>query len=84
MVKTGSSYCSQSELPLTFGLGKADKPYVIEISWPSGEVDKIPDVKANQSLTIQEGKGITSAAPIVFAKVEQQPAASPTPSTPSK
>lgn len=84
MVKTGSSYCSQSELPLTFGLGKADdKPYIIEINWPSGAVDKIPDVKANQSLTIQEGKGITSAAPIVFAKVEQ-PAASPSPQTPSK
>lgn len=86
MVKTGSSYCSQSELPLTFGLGfKADdKPYIIEIAWPSGGVDKIPDVKANQSLTLQEGKGITSAAPIVFAKVEQQPSASPSPQTPSK
>src|SRR5258706_2161818 len=35
MVKTGSSYCSQSELPLTFGLGKADKVASIEISWPS-------------------------------------------------
>ena len=85
MVKTGSSYCSQSEMPLTFGLGKADKPYTIEISWPSGGVDKIPEVKANQSLTIQEGKGITSAAPIVFARAQQQqPAASPTPQTPSK
>jgi hypothetical protein len=81
MVKTGSSYCSQSELPLTFGLGRAeDKSYVIEISWPSGGLDKIPDVKPNQSLTIQEGKGITSAAPIVFAKAQQPAAtASPTP-----
>ena len=85
MVKTGSSYCSQSELPLTFGLGKADKPYTIEINWPSGGVDKIPEVKANQALTIQEGKGITSAAPIIFAKpTAPQPAASPSPQTPAK
>jgi hypothetical protein len=84
MVKTGSSYCSQSELPLTFGLGKADKPYTIEINWPSGGVDKIPEVKANQSLTIQEGKGITSAAPIIFAKPAPSPSASPSPQTPAK
>jgi enediyne biosynthesis protein E4 len=30
MVKSGSSYCSQSELPLTFGLGKADRVSSIE------------------------------------------------------
>jgi enediyne biosynthesis protein E4 len=85
MVKTGSSYCSQSELPLTFGLGRAeDKPYTIEISWPSGQVDKIPDVKANQALTIQEGKGITSAASIVFAKAAPQASPSPTPQHPAK
>jgi hypothetical protein len=84
MVKTGSSYCSQSELPLTFGLGKADKPYTIEINWPSGGVDKIPEVKANQALTIEEGKGITSAAPIIFAKPAPQPSASPSPQTPAK
>jgi hypothetical protein len=84
MVKTGSSYCSQSELPLTFGLGKADKPYTIEISWPSGGVDKIPDVKANQSLTVQEGRGITNAAPIIFARPEQKPSPTPTPQATSK
>ncbi|HEX8136842.1 MAG TPA: CRTAC1 family protein [Pyrinomonadaceae bacterium] len=78
MVKTGSSYCSQSELPLTFGLGRAeDKACTIEISWPSGQVDRIPDVKPNQALTIQEGKGITSAAPVIFAR--QAPPASPSP-----
>ncbi|HYY58333.1 MAG TPA: CRTAC1 family protein [Pyrinomonadaceae bacterium] len=84
LVKTGSSYCSQSELPLTFGLGKADKPYTVEISWPSGGVDKIPDVKANQSLVIQEGRGIINAAPIVFARPTPQPSASATPETTSK
>jgi hypothetical protein len=82
VVKTGSSYCSQSELPLTFGLGKADptKGATLEIAWPSGQTDIIQDVKPNQSITVQEGKGIIAAAPIVFVKPEQQPSPSPSPS----
>jgi hypothetical protein len=67
LVKTGSSYCSQSEMPLTFGLGKADKVTTLEIVWPSGKKETLSDVAANQSITIQEGKGITSAQPIVFS-----------------
>jgi hypothetical protein len=82
VVKTGSSYCSQSELPLTFGLGKADpaKGMTLEIAWPSGQTDIIQDVKPNQSISVQEGKGIVAAAPIVFVKPEQQPTPSPSPS----
>ncbi|HEV7377940.1 MAG TPA: CRTAC1 family protein [Pyrinomonadaceae bacterium] len=81
VVKTGSSYCSQSELPLTFGLGKSDpaKGMTLEIAWPSGQTDIIQDVKPNQSITVQESKGIIAAAPIVFVKPEQQPTPSPTP-----
>lgn len=81
VVKTGSSYCSQSELPLTFGLGKADpaKGLALEIAWPSGQVEIIPEVKPNQSIVVQEGKGIINAAPVIFAKAEQQPSPSPTP-----
>jgi hypothetical protein len=70
MVKTGSSYLSQSELPLTFGLGKpeAGKTVSIEIVWPSGQKDTIPDIKPNQFITVKEGKGTISARPIVFSK----------------
>jgi hypothetical protein len=80
-VKTGSSYCSQSELPLTFGLAKSDptKGMSLEIAWPSGQTDIIPDVKPNQSIVVQEGKGIINASPIIFAKPEPQPSPSPTP-----
>jgi enediyne biosynthesis protein E4 len=69
MVKGGSSYLSQSELPLTFGLGKpgAAKSLRLKIAWPSGQKDSIADVKPNQFVTIQEGKGIVSATPIPFA-----------------
>lgn len=64
MVKSGSSYLSQSELPVTFGLGAASKVTGIEIHWPGGPVEKLPAVEANQHLTIQEGKGIISRAPL--------------------
>jgi hypothetical protein len=61
-VKTGSSYCSQSELPVTFGLGSAAKVASIEITWPNGKVETLPGVSANQTVTVQEGKGIIRSA----------------------
>src|SRR5262245_28601819 len=63
MVKTGSSYLSQSELPLTFGLGDADKVTKIEVKWPDGRSETLPGVEANVALTIEEGKGIVSRTP---------------------
>jgi hypothetical protein len=68
MVKTGSSYLSQSELPLTFGLGKpaSGKAVNLEIAWPSGKKESIVNVAANQFLTIKEGAGILSAQAISF------------------
>jgi enediyne biosynthesis protein E4 len=68
MVKSGSSYCSQSELPLTFGLGSTDRVTKIEVKWPDGRVETIPGTEANQSLTIEEGKGIVQRAPFASAK----------------
>jgi hypothetical protein len=71
MVKGGSSYLSQSELPLTFGLGKPGTPKVLhlEIVWPSGRKESISDVKPNQFITVQEGKGTVSSIPINFTQL---------------
>lgn len=68
MVKSGSSYLSQSELPLTFGLGKPVEGRVVtlEVVWPGGHKEVLPGVKANQFVTVREGKGIVSAEPVVF------------------
>jgi hypothetical protein len=63
-VKTGSSYLSQSELPLTFGLGNAAKVTGIEVTWPTGRVESFPGVSANQDVTLQEAKGIVRTAPL--------------------
>jgi len=60
VVKSGSSYASQSELPLTFGLGTATKVKDVEIAWPSGQIDHVPGANAGRTLTIQEGKGATT------------------------
>jgi hypothetical protein len=71
MVKSGSSYLSQSELPLTFGLGRPGKnaPVKIEIVWPGGGKQTVEGVKANTFVTIREGKGIIANDPIRFAGV---------------
>jgi len=60
MLKSGSSYVSQSELILTFGLGANTKADSIEIHWPSGQADKLSKISADQTITAQEGKGVTS------------------------
>ncbi|HEY6554397.1 MAG TPA: CRTAC1 family protein, partial [Vicinamibacteria bacterium] len=62
-VKSGSSYCSQSELPVTFGLGAAAKADV-EVLWPSGRVDRVAGVAANTMLTVQEEKGAVGTVPL--------------------
>jgi enediyne biosynthesis protein E4 len=69
MVKSGSSYLSQSELPVTFGLGKPGiaKGLRLDIVWPGGRKESIPGIKSNQVLTIEESKGILSATPVHFA-----------------
>ena len=48
------SYLSSVELPLTFGLGKAEKADEATITWPSGKVTTLKDLKANQVLNVAE------------------------------
>jgi hypothetical protein len=64
IVKTGSSYASQSELPLTFGLGQATAVDGVRVSWPSGRVDSVGALQANQTVTIEEGRGVVGRAPV--------------------
>jgi hypothetical protein len=62
MVRSGSSYASQSDLALTFGLGKDTTVTAIEVEWPSGQKDRIANTAANQFLVVEEGKGIVDKA----------------------
>jgi hypothetical protein len=57
-VRSGGGYFSQNDLRVHFGLGKAEKVDLLEIRWPSGQVDTLKDVKANQVVFVKEGEGI--------------------------
>jgi hypothetical protein len=63
VMRSGSSYLSQSELVLTFGMGSAARADSVEVQWPNGQVDKVPNVGAGETITIQEGKGVIGSRP---------------------
>ena len=67
-VKTGSSYLSQSELVLTFGMGSKTKADTVEVDWPSGQIDKLSNVPTGQTITIQEAEGQIAARAYVKNK----------------
>lgn len=54
-VRSGSSYLSQNDMRLHFGLGKYHQVDRVEIRWPSGLQERIEGLKANQILTLVEG-----------------------------
>ena len=58
-VRSGGGYFSQNDLRVHFGLGKAEKVDSLEIRWPSGQVDTLKDIKANQVIYVKEGEGIS-------------------------
>jgi hypothetical protein len=63
LVKTGSSYLSQSELPVTVGLGQSGAVEAAEITWPGGRVEKVGALPAGRTVVIEEGRGIVERVP---------------------
>lgn len=61
MLRSGSSYLSQSELVLTFGLRQKTNVASVQVEWPSGKVDRLTQVAADQTITIKEEAGIIMA-----------------------
>jgi hypothetical protein len=57
-VRSGGGYFSQSDLRVHFGLGQAMKVDILEIRWPSGQVESVKDIPANQVIFVKEGAGI--------------------------
>lgn len=78
MVHSGSSYCSQSELPLTFGLNRHDKIDRVEIEWPSGKVEKLENLSANQLYVLKESNGVAESKPLPMATPTPAPSPSAT------
>jgi hypothetical protein len=67
-VRSGGSYISQNDLRIHFGLGKAEKVELLEVHWPSGQVDSMKDVKPNQLVYVKEGEGIVRT--VVFERTK--------------
>ena len=64
-VRSGSSYASQSELALTFGLGRDPRVTSLEVHWPSGKTQALGDLASNQVVAIDEERGLrVSAQPV--------------------
>lgn len=63
-VRSGSSYLSQNDMRLHFGLGTATKVDELEIRWPSGKVETIKNLAADKFYSILEGEGIVPAEKI--------------------
>jgi hypothetical protein len=59
VVRGGSSYLSQSELPVTFGVGKSEKIERVTIDWPSGRSEEYKNLASGKAHEIVESKGIT-------------------------
>jgi hypothetical protein len=62
-VRSGGGYFSQSDLRVHFGLGSADKVELLEIRWPSGQLDSLKNVAANRVVHVKEGEGIVRSIP---------------------
>jgi hypothetical protein len=62
-VRSGGGYFSQNDLRVHFGLGKAEKVELLEIRWPSGQIDTLKDVKPNQIIYVKEGEGVVRTMP---------------------
>jgi hypothetical protein len=58
IVRSGSSYLSQSDLTLTFGLGADTTIGSLTIEWPAGTTDRVANVPIDRIITVEEGKGI--------------------------
>ncbi len=73
-VRSGDGYISQSDLRIHFGLGKASKADKVTIRWPSGLVETLQNLPANQYYTVVEGGGIDGKQTHGISKVQVVPA----------
>ena len=62
-VSTAGSYLSSNDKRVHFGLGSERTIRLLEITWPSGEVQRLEDVQPNQILTVREPERMESAPP---------------------
>jgi len=57
-VKGGMGYMSAHDSRVYVGLGGRKRVDEIEITWPSGRIDKLPDIGGDHVITVREGEGV--------------------------
>ena len=57
-VRSCNGYYSASDLRIHFGLGKRTKIDSLEITWPSGQVDRLTNLAIDQIIAVKEGTGV--------------------------
>ena len=72
-IRSGSSYLSQNDLRLHFGLGEADSITSAQILWPSGKDETYKDLAPDFIYTIVEGSGITERTPFTGEAIKAKP-----------
>jgi enediyne biosynthesis protein E4 len=70
-IHRGGGYFSQNDLRIHFGLGKAYKVQLLEIRWPSGQLDSLKDIKPNQLIFVEEGEGVVRTMQFHSAKLSR-------------
>ncbi|MBS1839386.1 MAG: CRTAC1 family protein [Acidobacteria bacterium] len=60
MVHGGSSYLSQSELPVTFGVGKRDRIERVVVDWPSGATQEFKNLASGKGYQLTENKDVVA------------------------
>jgi hypothetical protein len=65
-VRSGTSYASQSDFRLHFGLGAATEADKLQVRWPSGAVEEFSKVSAGQFVKIREGEGLVNSQPFAL------------------
>jgi hypothetical protein len=73
-VKAGSSYLSQNDLRLHFGLGAEKSMATVEVRWPNGDVETLQNLAADAVYTVVEGQGIKNAQALPPVTGEATPA----------
>lgn len=66
--RSGSSYLSASELPITLGLGQAASAQ-LTVTWPNGRVEQLGTLEAGQEYHLREGSGVFSKTPLAESAV---------------
>jgi hypothetical protein len=88
-IHSGGSYLSQNDVRVHFGLGSATKVDTVEIRWPSGAIDVLKDLAADNFYGVLEGTGVVPLekirpSPVKAASPEQQAAQPATPASTPK